>query len=115
MRSALSRDRTVRITTTGRKTRQPRTVEIWFHRVGGRYYLSGLPGKRDWLANLLADPHFVFSFTESAIVRASARAWPVDDPADRRRILTAIGQSSRLGNVDALIVGSPLIEFVIDE
>jgi F420H(2)-dependent quinone reductase len=56
---ALSKDRTISITTTGRKTRQPRTVEIWFHRVDGRYYLSGLPGRRDWLANLLADPGFV--------------------------------------------------------
>jgi predicted dinucleotide-binding enzyme len=40
VRSALSSDHTVSITTTGRKTRQPRTVEIWFHRVDGRYYLT---------------------------------------------------------------------------
>ncbi|HEY2268000.1 MAG TPA: nitroreductase/quinone reductase family protein [Streptosporangiaceae bacterium] len=113
--STLSKNHTVSITTTGRKTGQPRTIEIWFHRVDGRYYLSGLPGKRGWLANLLADPGFVIHFTESAGIGARARALPVTDPADRRRILTAIGRSSRLGDVDTLIAGSPLVEFVIDE
>jgi deazaflavin-dependent oxidoreductase (nitroreductase family) len=67
VQTALDGDRTVSITTTGRKTGQPRTAEIWFHRVGGCYYLSGLPGRRGWLANLLAEPGFTVHFREPAV------------------------------------------------
>ena len=41
---ALERDRTIDITTTGRKTRQPRRKEIWFHNVEGHLYITGTPG-----------------------------------------------------------------------
>ena len=47
------------ITTTGRKTGLPRRVEIYFHQFDGDYYLTGRPGfKRDWEANIKANPDF---------------------------------------------------------
>ena len=49
------------ITTNGRKTGQPHRIEIVFHNIGGRLYISGMPGfKRSYIANLAADPHFTF-------------------------------------------------------
>jgi F420H(2)-dependent quinone reductase len=45
-------DRVIDITTTGRKTGEPRRIEIWFHRLDGRYFITGAPGRpRDWYAN----------------------------------------------------------------
>ena len=38
--SALATDQVIDITTTGRQTGQPRRIEIWFHRVDGKYFIS---------------------------------------------------------------------------
>ena len=43
--SALREDRVIDITTTGRKSGQPRRIEIWFHNLDGALYLTGLPGR----------------------------------------------------------------------
>jgi deazaflavin-dependent oxidoreductase (nitroreductase family) len=56
----LARDRTIDITTRGRKTGQLRRTEIWFHYIDGHMYISGTPGHRDWYANLVAHPEFTF-------------------------------------------------------
>ena len=61
IRDALSRGGVIDITTTGRKTGNPHRIEIVFHNVGGRLYVSGMPGfKRSYIANLTANPHFTF-------------------------------------------------------
>ena len=64
-RAALDRDRTIDITTTGRRSGQPRRIETWFYNVDGRIYLSGSPGRRDWYANLQADPRLVFHLKQN--------------------------------------------------
>src|SRR2546430_2450073 len=58
IRTALARGCTVAITTTGRTTGQPRRIEIVFHRIDGRIWISGMPSprRRSWLANLADDP-----------------------------------------------------------
>lgn len=89
IREALERDLTIDIVTTGRKTGLPRRTEIWFHRVGGRYIITGTPGKRDWLANLVADPRLTFCLKESTQAELPARAVPVNDPEEKRRLLLA--------------------------
>ena len=55
-------DRTIDITTTGRRSGEARRIETVFYRVDGTIYLSGLPGPRPraWLLNLAAEPHFPF-------------------------------------------------------
>lgn len=65
---ALARDRTIDMTTVGRRSGRPRRLEIWFHNLDGRIYISGLPGRRDWYANVLARPEFTFHLKESAQV-----------------------------------------------
>ena len=65
IQQALDRDLTIDITTYGRKSGQPRRVEIWFKRVGGRTYITGTPGPRGWYANMLARPEIIFHLKES--------------------------------------------------
>src|SRR6267378_8159153 len=36
-------ERTIDITTLGRRSGIPRRIEVWFHRVDGRWYLTGVP------------------------------------------------------------------------
>ena len=52
----LAAHQTIHITTTGRRSGLPRRVEIWWFRVDGRFIITGTPGRRDWVANLRADP-----------------------------------------------------------
>jgi hypothetical protein len=50
------------VTTIGRKTGQPHRIEIVFHNVVGRLYVSSMPGPSEAMANLAADPRFISSF-----------------------------------------------------
>jgi deazaflavin-dependent oxidoreductase (nitroreductase family) len=87
--SSTIEDRTIDITTTGRRTGEPRRIEIAFYRLGDDVYLSGLPAPRtrDWLANLAARPQFAFHLKHGVVADLSATATVIVDPAERRRIL----------------------------
>ena len=70
------------ITTIGRRTGRPHTVEIWFGVVGDELCLiSGNGPTADWYRNLLVEPR-VDVRIDSVMVAGHAR--PVVDPAERR-------------------------------
>ena len=96
------------VTTTGRTSGQPRRIEIWYHRVDGRIYITGTPGPRAWYANLLATPDFTFHIKQSAQADLPARATPITDPAEHARVVAAILAS--LGGGLTLDATSPLVE-----
>jgi hypothetical protein len=111
VRQGLANDLIIDITITGRKSGAERRMETWFHRLDGRYYLTGTPGKRDWYANLVANPDFTFHLKETTEADLPARAKPITDPATKRAILTEI--TSRLddpGDVENWVARSPLVE-----
>lgn len=112
---ALAHDRVIDITTTGRKTGEARRIEIWFHRIDGRYYITGTPGARGWYANLLEHPEFTFHLKESAQADLPARATPILGEA-KGRVLEQIAASIRAalpGRTVALDQKtSPLVEVV---
>ncbi|MEZ4869992.1 MAG: nitroreductase/quinone reductase family protein [Caldilineaceae bacterium] len=115
---ALDHDETIDITTIGCKSGQPQRIEIWFRRVAGRTYITGTPGPRDWYANLLAEPHFTFHLKESVQADLPARAQPITDLAERRRILADPAMHwyhQQVASVDALVAGSPLVEVLFAE
>ena len=116
VRKALEQDRTIDITTVGRKSGKPRRIEIWFHRFGGRYYIAGTPGPRDWYANLTANPEFTFHLKGSAQADLLARATPILDENERRRILLPIVDRAgqEVSEWEAWIKGSPLVEVELD-
>lgn len=85
------------LTTTGRRTGRPHSIEIWFGRTADRpstlYLLAGGRDASDWVRNLLADPAVVVAIgTRTApAVRATARV--LDDGSEEdalaRRLLVA--------------------------
>jgi hypothetical protein len=114
IRRALEHDRAIDITTTGRATGRPRRVEIWFHNVGGRLYITGTPGSRGWYANLVAEPAFTFHLKETARADLSARATPVLEPTTRRTVLSRILERlGHAGQLEAWVRESPLVEVEI--
>lgn len=118
---ALAADRVIDITTTGRVSGEPRRIEIWFHRLGGKYYITGTPGRpRGWYANLVAHPSFVFHLKESASVDLPATARPITDRAEREVVLAGILAgiqeltTSPGHEPEAWVAGSPLVEVSFD-
>jgi hypothetical protein len=81
--------RTIDITTKGRRTGEPRRIEIVFYWFEDSIYLSGIPAPRirDWLANLTADPNFTFHLKHGLVADLAAVATVITDPVERRRVL----------------------------
>jgi deazaflavin-dependent oxidoreductase (nitroreductase family) len=116
IRAALSRGGTIDITTTGRRSGDPRRIEIVFHRIDGRMWISGIPSsrKRAWLANLEADPHLTVHLKGPlAVADLPATARVVTDEAERRQILERVAQAWRRTDVDRMVAQSPLIEVTV--
>ncbi len=86
---ALSRGGVADITTIGRKTGLPRRIEIYFHQFDGQLYLTGRPGfKRDWQANIEANPEFTLHLKRGVSADLPVRGEPEPDKGERARILT---------------------------
>lgn len=76
------------ITTIGRKSGKPRRIEIYFHHFDGEFILTGRPGfKRDWMANLLANPDFTLHLKQRAAHDIPVVAEPITDPEERAEVL----------------------------
>jgi deazaflavin-dependent oxidoreductase (nitroreductase family) len=118
IQAALSRGGTIDITTTGRRTGEPRRIEIVFHRIDGRIWISGMPSprRRSWIANLAADPHLTLHLKGPvAVADVPATARIVDDPTERRTILERVARAWRRTDVDRMVEQSPLIEVIPDD
>ena len=119
IKQALGKGLTCDITTTGRTSGKPRRIEIWYFVLDGQVYITGTPGPRDWLANLLAQPRMIFHVKEGAQADLPAHATPIADPAERRRILRAVMHSNswfsaQSYDLDAWVAGSPLVQVVFE-
>src|SRR5262249_36818160 len=108
----LSRGHTIDITTMGRRTHRPRRIEIVFHNIDGRIYISGTPrpGRRSWLANLEADPRFTFHLKGRVQADLQATARVIDEEGERRDVLPHVARAWRRNDVDYMVRYSPLIE-----
>jgi deazaflavin-dependent oxidoreductase (nitroreductase family) len=106
---ALAADRVIDITTTGRKTGEARRIEIWYHRIDGRFYITGTPGARGWYANMLEQPDFTFHLKESVQADLPAHAIPVLGD-EKVRVLDAIVASMPGTSVTFDAETSPLVE-----
>jgi hypothetical protein len=111
IQAALAQDHVIDITTVGRKTKKQRRIEIWFHNVDGRIFISGLPGRRSWYANLLANPKFTFHLKGSTHADLPATATPIVDSAQRREVMSKIlGKQKLARDLEAWVERSPLVE-----
>lgn len=110
IKQALQTERTIDITTTGRQSGEPRRIEIWFHNVDDEIYITGLPGKRSWYANMMAHPEFTFHLKQSVSADLNATATPITEPNKRHTILARIVNNlNHHGNLEDWVERSPLI------
>ena len=118
VRDALERGRPlIDITTTGRRTGEQRRIEIVYHRIGGRIYISGSPvaeRTRGWLLNLTDDPHFTFHLKGRVTADLPATAREITDEPERRAIAEWIKANAwHNQDVEAMTAYAPMIEVTI--
>ena len=116
-RDALRRSQIVDITTTGRRTGEPRRIEIAIHPIGGRLWISGMPSRRTraWIRNLEADPRLTLHLKGDVRADLAAHGRIVTDEEERRSVLAYIARIWRRTDVDVMVRHSPLIEVVLDD
>ena len=113
---ALGHGHTIDITTTGRRSGEPRRIEIVFHNFGGRLYISGMPnpqGERAWLLNLRADPNLTVHLKQFVQADLHATAREITDIDERRAVLAKVARVWRR-EAEPMVRWSPLIEIVVD-
>jgi len=120
VKEAMDRGGIADITTIGRKTGEPRRIEIYFHQFDGHYYLTGRPSsrKRDWEANIEAHPEFTIHLKRGITADVEVVGKSEPDAEERGRILRrALIESwdSPPDGVDASLhkwmAAAPFIEF----
>ena len=114
---ALRRGHRIDITTTGRHTGLARRIEIVFHVIDGRIYISGLPRAdrtRAWLLNLQADPRLTFHLIRPVSADLPATARVITDESERRALFTEIVKTWTGQDVETMTRHSPLIEVSFD-
>jgi deazaflavin-dependent oxidoreductase (nitroreductase family) len=83
--AAVADESTIELTTTGRRSGQPRRVTIWFvvDAQGRLFVQSGSGGRTDWYRNLLKTPAVAFRIGD---LRGAATATPIADAAETARV-----------------------------
>jgi deazaflavin-dependent oxidoreductase (nitroreductase family) len=117
VRRALAADPTIDITTTGRSSGEPRRIEIWMLAIEDRFFITGTPGPRGWLANLKTNPRLVVHMKNGMDADLVAWARSVDDEDTRRRVLSddAASWYRTQQPLDVLVASSPMIEVRFDQ
>ena len=111
--SALLADTLIDITTVGRKTGQPRRIEIWFHYIDGRIYITGSPGPRGWYANILAHPDLTFHLKQSIRKDIPGIPTAITEPNDKRRVfqrMHEVEERMRGTSIEDKMSRAPLVE-----
>ncbi|MFV0308041.1 MAG: nitroreductase/quinone reductase family protein [Desertimonas sp.] len=116
---ALAGHRTFDVTTTGRRTGNRRRIEIWYFVVDDDLYITGTPGRRDWIANLHADERLTVHITHGAPVDFDGRGEVITDVDERRAIMERIREiepwyAEQGHAVEEWVGSSPLVRVTID-
>lgn len=78
----------VDITTTGRRSGEPKRIEIYVHNLDGTLWLTGKPPfPRDWIANLRANPAMTVHLKRGVTADLQARGTVITDPKVKAEVI----------------------------
>lgn len=115
--AALRRDTTIDLTTIGRRSGEPRRIEIWILKVDDRLFITGTPGPRDWYANLLANPECTVHLKQSVRADLPATAAVVRDDPTRTEVLEhleARWYREQGEDFETLLAEAPMVQVKIE-
>ncbi|MGI9624917.1 MAG: nitroreductase family deazaflavin-dependent oxidoreductase [Acidimicrobiales bacterium] len=114
---ALRRDTTIDLTTIGRRSGKRRRIEIWMLKIGDRIFITGTPGRRDWYANLHANPTCTVHLKQKVKADVRATALVVKDRETRTRVLEhleATWYREQGEGLETLLNEAPMVELKIE-
>ena len=116
VRRELEDDPTIDITTVGRRSGQLRRIEIWMMAVDDRFFITGTPGRRDWLANLRTNPQLVVHLKRNAPLDLPAFATEVTDETTRGLVIEHLAATWYRGqtSIEDLVSNAPMVEITFD-
>ncbi len=117
IRAALGRSQVIDLTTIGRRTGEPRRIEIYLHSIGGRLVISGMPNPdrtRAWLRNVAANPAVTLHLKHGVTADVPATARVVTDPAERAELLAGVAHNWGRTDLEAMLAHSPLMEVTVE-
>ena len=117
-RKALHHSQVIDLTTTGRRSGQPRRIEIFLHDEDGLLFISGIPRAdrtRDWIHNIDSEPRVIVHLKQSVVADIPAIARVVTEPEERRPLIEAAAQRWGRTDVDSMLEHSPLIVLTVDD
>jgi deazaflavin-dependent oxidoreductase (nitroreductase family) len=117
IRSALDRNQVIDLTTTGRRSGEPRRIEIYLHSLDGRLVISGIPRAdrpRAWLLNVGSNPAVTIHLKgDGPQAELAGTGRVVTDPAERRELLEGVARNWQRHDLEVMLQHSPLIEVTI--
>ena len=117
VRNALDHSQVIDLTTTGRRTGEPRRIEIFIHNLDGRLVISGMPvaeKTRAWLRNVADNPAVTLHLkSQLAVADVEGTARVITDPAERRALIEGVARNWKRTDVDFMVEHSPLIEVTV--
>jgi deazaflavin-dependent oxidoreductase (nitroreductase family) len=117
VRQALAHGQVIDITTTGRRSGTPRRIEIVYHTIDGRIFITGMPRRetRAWLHNLRADPRLTIHLKGAIHADLPATAREITDEAERRAVFDwVVANAWRQSDAAAMTRYSPLVEVQVE-
>lgn len=113
VRAALAQTQVIDLTTIGRRSGEPRRIEIVLHNLDGTLVISGMPAPgrtRAWIHNVEANPAVVIHLKAGPVITdLEGTARVVTDPVERRALMTGVARNWNRTDIDAMVEHSPLI------
>jgi len=100
--SNLDREQYLYLTTRGRKTAQPREIEIWFTHRDGRFYVIAEYPTSHWVENVRADPEVQVRVAGSSF-KAHARVLSPEPEVELQRAVQELSRQ-KYGWGEGLVV-----------
>ena len=108
----LASQSTIDLTTVGRRSGRTTRIEIWWFRFDDRFLITGTPGRRDWLANIRADPNVI---VHTSLGDYAGTAHEIVDLLFRQRFFESPQAHwyRTQSSLDALVASAPMVEVVL--
>jgi hypothetical protein len=74
-----------------------------------------MPGRRDWYANLLANPRFTFHLKGAVKADLPATARAILEPGERRTVMERVARNWGRRDIEVMMARSPLVEVTFEE
>ena len=116
-RTALHHSQVIDLTTTGRRSGEPRRIEIFLHEENGLLFITGMPRAdrtRDWIYNITADPHVVVHLKQQLAADLPGTARVVTDLEERQPLIEAAARRWGRTDIAEMLQYSPLIVLSVD-